>query len=662
MTKINFPTELNNRVGAFHADQDHKARKLEQRVTARNHKAQDFAVPRAAESVAIIEAAHGSPSSSSRMVPSQTPHSLAIVTFLSALLGGGFAGRASTRSHWQPESNANGIWTSNQAPFVPSQRVEVGPGVRVDGRLSVVTILLPAGRSPRNSSSFLRARSNRAANPESQGVVIPLVRAHSRRELASRALLEAGLDPQKKYDVRDIFPTGSEVPGDADVELSMSLLDIYVEHGKIKIPALARRVKDAPDLSTLPDLDTYFDSKFERMMKVQEADVTNKMRGYLHGLGINVWSTPATVFSVGGRSEIASSGSPFFGVSDGRYGYIVDIGKGDSKKSYAASMLNGELVIDKVTDLGWTSANLHKFFGYRKKSPALKRSLKDFVRTTDAVKFVAKRLVDATKGKQWEHAFQRTETERYVDEYRMEIAAVGAGMVPVGAALKKTVGVFKATSTASKGVTGGSRLYKAATNIGAVKSAAHEVGALKKIVGTGVAGKVYQSDGGYLIKVYNNPIGIKNGKIYQSNLDSAKNSAKALKRLYGEDSAKVVLKDGPYPTQSIVTLQMKRIPGESLETILNGGNPEIIEEVLRQSRDKSTTKALIDRLQAKGIVHHDINLGNILYDSKTRQFNLIDFDRATFDPLTSLQSADMLRKLEFDFAEFSRRSGLLGIM
>jgi len=663
VTKINYPADINNRVGAFWAHRSLDAQKLEQRPKERTRTSHDFTLPATAESLAVIQAVHGSPDNSPGMTPLPKPHALALLTLLSVLPDGGFAARASAGSDPHSASIAGGTVPTDVSSPVPSQRVDVGLNAPPNGKLPAAPISLFADAARRSLSSSSQARDRREVNAKPQSVVKPLARAHSRRELARRVLLQAGLNPDRTYSVRDVFPMGSEVPGDADIELPMSLLDIYVEHGKVKIPALARHTKDVPNMSSLPELDKYFDAEFERTMKVQEIDIAEAVQSYIDTTGIDSWSTPARVFSVSCQREawmpLGHYTSPNRYTIEGKYGYILDVAQGSRHRVYAVSISNGELTIDEVWDKNWLSGNLKKFFGHSVNGQGFIRSPTNFARTTDATRAVAKKLVEATRSQQKKEAFGSTEMEKYVDEYRMELALVAAEMVPAGTVLNKVVKgaskLFRTAPAASRGASHGTPL-----RLTSLKKATVDSNAAPIMVGSGVAGKVYRADGDYLIKVYNNPIGIKNGAIYRSSLDNAKNNAEAFTRLYGKDAAKITVKDGVYPTQPIVTLKMKKIPGESLESILKSGDQELIREVLDQLRDKSVAKRLIDRLESKGIVHNDINLGNILYDRRAGQFNLIDFDSAIFDPATNSQSADMLRKLESDFAEFARRSGSEG--
>ncbi|SUA91958.1 3-deoxy-D-manno-octulosonic-acid kinase [Pandoraea pulmonicola] len=631
---------------------------MELRHKERTGTSHDSTAPTMAKSVAFVQAAHHSPDNSVGMTRLPNPRALALLTLLSVLPGGGFAAWASADSNPHSASIAGGTVPTNVSLPVLSQGIDIVLNAPAHGELSAAPISLPTGPASEAVSSSSQARSRRAADAKPQSVVVPLTHVHSRQELARRALLLAELDPDKTYSVRDVFPTGSEVPGDADVEHSMSLLDIYVEHGKVKFPALARHVKDAPNLDKLPDLDKYFDVEFERAMKVQAIDITEAIQRHIDTSGIDSSSTPARVFSVSYERQawmpLGHHKSPYRYAIDGKYGYILDVVQGSRHRVYAVSISDNELTIDEVRDKSWLTNNQKKFFGRSENWPAVLSSPISYPRTTDATKAIAEKLVDVTKSEQREEAFRSTEMEKYVDEYRMELAMIAADLVPASSGVKKGIKaaskIIGAGPAASRGVS-----HRAAAAVNSLKKATVIRNAAPKMVGSGVAGRVYQVNANKLIKVYSNPIGIKNGALYRSSLDRAKNSVEAFTRLYGKDAAKVTIKDGLYPTQPLVVLQMKKIPGKSLESILKSGNRELIEEVRQQFRDRTVAKRLIDRLTSKGIVHHDINLGNILYDRRTGQFNLIDFDSATFDHLTDSLSADMLRKLEFDFEEFAQR-------
>ncbi|MFC0691761.1 IS4 family transposase [Paraburkholderia humisilvae] len=69
---------------------------------------------------------------------------------------------------------------------------------------------------------------------------------------------------------------------------------------------------------------------------------------------------------------------------------------------------------------------------------AVKMALANYALAANACRAVPKRLVDATRTRQREHAFATTDLERYVDEFRAELADAAEEALPVGAIVKKS--------------------------------------------------------------------------------------------------------------------------------------------------------------------------------------------------------------------------------
>ncbi|KVE25986.1 hypothetical protein WS67_16520 [Burkholderia singularis] len=177
------------------------------------------------------------------------------------------------------------------------------------------------------------------------------------------------------------------------------------------------------------------------------------------------------------------------------------------------------------------------------------------------------------------------------------------------------------------------------------------------LLGSGTAGKVYQLDDAHVIKEYKRPLRGGNDAIVLRNAETSK---EAFNRLYGENAASVILQATDDPAVKIVTLKMKKIPGESLASILRRNDWALAEQICEEASNRDVVSELIDQLKSHGISHWDINLANILYDHNTKKFNLIDFDSASLRPpgmpLTEGETMNMRSKLRFDLDDFRRLS------
>jgi hypothetical protein len=255
-----------------------------------------------------------------------------------------------------------------------------------------------------------------------------ITRPHSRLELARRLLLEAGLDPDKKYLVRDSrMPPLNIVNPLTFLELGWSLSkpksswkklqDIYVEHGKNKMLAVVRQVKGAPNLDRLPHLDEYFDNEFEHAMKAQEADITRRIAEHFDLIGIDSSTTLARVFVVAGPSRF---GLPNLPDDEGAHGYILQTGYGDQQQLHAILRLNGGVAIEKVIGPGWLSRHADRFFGRQVIGYTYLKPVNSSGSLDRSVRFVAKRLVDRTRSAQRKAAYHETELEHFVDSRQRE--------------------------------------------------------------------------------------------------------------------------------------------------------------------------------------------------------------------------------------------------
>ncbi|KOC87776.1 hypothetical protein [Winslowiella iniecta] len=175
-------------------------------------------------------------------------------------------------------------------------------------------------------------------------------------------------------------------------------------------------------------------------------------------------------------------------------------------------------------------------------------------------------------------------------------------------------------------------------------------GSFKKpenIIVSGKSADVYKIDENTLVKVYKKELkdaplaDIGNDqfsfKAASDNgvLKEAKTNARALNLLYGDGAATVMTRQGINALERTVEVKMRKIPGESIESLLKTGDAEnltALKEAINAKGIEEIVEQSIKKLKAKGILHQDINAGNILFDPKTNQFNIINFDRAEINP------------------------------
>jgi len=225
------------------------------------------------------------------------------------------------------------------------------------------------------------------------------------------------------------------------------------------------------------------------------------------------------------------------------------------------------------------------------------------------------------------------------------LTAVGASvdLLAIGKIVKNTVTNFKQYQAVVSTFELGSTIdkgYRSASNL----------------ISEGSIGRVYNYGNGFLIKDYNGII----KPHLTGRLVKANNNAKAMNRLYGPGSANVIL-DADIVNTGVktVSVKMRRVPGESLDSILKGNEEALINEVKKQMTPDAINE-IVDKLKYNGIDYNDINLGNILYDSKSKKFNIIDFDDAEIlaegarvnDP----KAETMRTKFEHNFHDFRRKS------
>lgn len=176
----------------------------------------------------------------------------------------------------------------------------------------------------------------------------------------------------------------------------------------------------------------------------------------------------------------------------------------------------------------------------------------------------------------------------------------------------------------------------------------------KKVVSKGSVGTVYEIDDNFLRKDYS---GVLN-ESHHGRLTKAQNTVAAMDRLYGPGSAEVQIWNTKNPLEKIVTVKMKRIPGESLDSLLKKGDIRVLDEVLMWYHESDPVNELVTRLSTNGINYNDINLANTLFDKKTGKFHVVDFDDVYVQPkgetLHPGKSQAMRKKFEHDFNDFER--------
>lgn len=171
------------------------------------------------------------------------------------------------------------------------------------------------------------------------------------------------------------------------------------------------------------------------------------------------------------------------------------------------------------------------------------------------------------------------------------------------------------------------------------------------VIGTGSISTIYDLNNGYVKKIYS---GVLN-ETHKSRLTSANNNAKGFNRYYGAGSATVMI-DKNVDNILSVSVKLKKIDGYALDEIPLLHNHKISEEVSSIIKSTHPDVYLAKKLQEKGIIHHDINKGNIIYNKG--EFFIIDFDSANFMPKNNIvsdsQMENMRNKFKFVFNDFLR--------
>lgn len=161
-------------------------------------------------------------------------------------------------------------------------------------------------------------------------------------------------------------------------------------------------------------------------------------------------------------------------------------------------------------------------------------------------------------------------------------------------------------------------------------------------IGTGSISEVYDIGNGFVNKIYNGRI----DERHKSRLVAANNNAKGFNRYYGDGAGKVSitpLKDG----SASVSVKLKKIYGHVLSNVKKSSNPELLKEIEIAIKTSNPSEKLSNSLQRKGIIHYDINKGNIIYNKG--EFYIIDFDSANFLPRNEMVSQSQTNSMKEKF-------------
>ncbi|MGX5102966.1 RHS repeat-associated core domain-containing protein, partial [Enterobacter cloacae] len=176
------------------------------------------------------------------------------------------------------------------------------------------------------------------------------------------------------------------------------------------------------------------------------------------------------------------------------------------------------------------------------------------------------------------------------------------------------------------------------------------------VIGVGSIGIVRTFKDGWLIKEFSGSFDMEN----KTRLQSAINNAKGFNLFYGSGSAFVRIEGIDGTDAKKVRNLMRVVPGISLHQLTDMPTVMAAVSVIDQG---NPAVYLSEKLSRLGITHNDINLGNIMYDEMRCEFNLVDFDSATFSEdkkgdiisLTEFQKESMKKRLDYVFNDFKRK-------
>lgn len=187
-----------------------------------------------------------------------------------------------------------------------------------------------------------------------------------------------------------------------------------------------------------------------------------------------------------------------------------------------------------------------------------------------------------------------------------------------------------------------------------------------KVVAEGTAGKIFDIGDGFLVKEYKRPLKNSPQEQLKSSLAEANNNLRAFNRIYGKGAAVLNISPGADEFTKIVTIKMKKIPGDTLRNLArsNSSDKDVAMGLLcSEDKISNVVESVLAKLKSKGVIHDDINETNILFDADSKSFKLIDFDRARVSedgpgdliiPLADNKGGLMRTKLTADLRQFVR--------
>ncbi|MCU1803765.1 hypothetical protein CUU56_20505 [Pectobacterium parvum] len=124
--------------------------------------------------------------------------------------------------------------------------------------------------------------------------------------------------------------------------------------------------------------------------------------------------------------------------------------------------------------------------------------------------------------------------------------------------------------------------------------------------------------------------------------------------MYGKGAGELII----HERNGVLSVSAKliKIEGYALNNIQSISSNDLLNEMKSAIEDNDISTQLANSLQKKGITHHDINKGNIIYDNK--EFFILDFDSANILPegeMVSLQQTEAMKnKFEYVFSDVLR--------
>ncbi|MBF1996172.1 hypothetical protein HW114_12085 [Serratia symbiotica] len=166
------------------------------------------------------------------------------------------------------------------------------------------------------------------------------------------------------------------------------------------------------------------------------------------------------------------------------------------------------------------------------------------------------------------------------------------------------------------------------------------VGGAGAVVGIGSIGVVSDIGNGYVEKKYSSYI----YPGHRSRLTAANNNAKGFNRYYGSGAATVSITQDIDMTATVST-KLKKIEGYPLNSFQPSSDIEIeiMVEIASKIINDNPSEYLANFLREKGIIHKDINKGNIIYNKG--EFFLVDFDDAIILPEGQMLSAELTQEM-----------------